>query len=166
MDDVGRGGFPHWQDLDDPALLALLGDALRSREEPPEAVVRLAKASFGLHDLDAELARLVADSLDEATRPRVRSAAAPRMLTFETAAVTLEVEVLATATGWRLVGQVSPPGTVDRVRLRRPDRPDDITTPTDDHGRFVVDTRSPGPAGLVCRRPGDRPVVTSWFLLG
>lgn len=163
---------PQWQELDDATLLSYLRQALRASEEPPPHVVQLAKASFGLRNLDAELATLVADSLDAATGPRVRSLRAPRMLSFEAPGLTVEVELTPTGSGWRLVGQLDPPGPA-RILLRGATAASAQTDPSglgavdaDRLGRFALDLVEAGPVSLLCQRQGERPVVTTWLLIG
>lgn len=162
---------PNWRELDDATLLIYLRQALRTTEGPPPQVIELAKASFGLRNIDAELATLVADSLDEATGPRVRSLRAPRMLSFEAPGLTVEIELTPTGAGWRLIGQLDPPGPA-RIRLRGVI----ATSPTgvpgvgeaeaDRLGRFALDVGEAGPVSLLCQRQGERPVVTTWLLIG
>lgn len=163
MDDAQRG--PVWRDMDDTALLVHLGQALRAHEEPPPSVVALAKASFGLRRLDAELAALVADSFDELTGPRVRSVRAPRMVSFEAQGLTIDVELTPTGSGWRLVGQLDPPGPAT-IQLRDIADVSGVSADADRYGRFALDVAESGPIGLLCRRPGERPVVTTWVLVG
>src|SRR3954469_15022297 len=95
----------------DDELFDRLAATLRGAEEPPEHVVELARASFGLHRLDAELAELVADSALEATPAGVRAAGdGPRMLTFGARDAEIEVQVSAVGnSGWQVLGQVIPP---------------------------------------------------------
>jgi hypothetical protein len=172
---------PIWRELDDATLLLHLRQALRAQEEPPARVVELAKASFGLRHLDAELARLVADSFDEVTGPRVRSVRAPRLVSFEAPGMTVEVELAPTGSGWRLVGQLDPPGPA-RIEVRAirgltggpgstpPDQAPLAGSPgvteADRLGRFALDVVEAGPVSLLCHRPDERPVVTTWVLLG
>jgi hypothetical protein len=154
---------PVWHELDDATLLGHLRRALHDREPPPARVVALAKASFGLRDLDADLAALVADSSQDAVGPRVRSVRAPRMLSFEAGELAVEVEMAPAAEGWRLVGQLDPPGPA-RVELRRPTGPH-ITVDADQRGRFTLDVADPGPVSLRCYRTGQPAIVTAWVLL-
>ena len=79
--------------LTDPvvdALLARLGEAARSQDPVPAAVLANAAAALELRDLDTALAALVADSddVDEALA-LVRGPQSTRLLTFEAPAVDL-----------------------------------------------------------------------------
>lgn len=163
---------PVWSELDDAALLQYLFQSLRHHEHPPRSLVELAKASFGLRHVDAELAALVADSLDEATGPRVRSVRAPRMVSFESRHLAIELEAAPTGSGWRIVGQLEPAGEarIDLLRSVASPAPtvdaDRSPVDADRLGRFAVTVTDPGPLSLLCHRPGCPDVATSWILLG
>jgi hypothetical protein len=155
---------PDWRELDDATLLAHLRQALREHESPPPWVVELSKACFALRRLDAELATLVADSLDEATGPRVRAVHAPRMVSFASGDLTVEVGLAPGSEGWRLVGQLDPPDPA-RIELRRPTGSPGTVVDTDRRGRFTLDVTEPGPVSLLCHRQGRPAVVTTWLQL-
>jgi hypothetical protein len=80
---------------DDDRLLALLRAAVDTTDPIPNDAVATARAVFGLTAVDAELAVIVFDSFAEVGAGGVRSSAdcGPRSLSFETAAVTIDVEV-------------------------------------------------------------------------
>ena len=59
-------------DHDDEALLSGLRAVATESDPVPDDVRAAAKAAFGLRSLDAELAELVANSLDEVGRPAGR----------------------------------------------------------------------------------------------
>ena len=155
---------PDWRELDDATLLAHLRQALREHETPPPWVVELSKACFTLRRLDAELATLVSDSLDEATGPRVRAVRAARMVSFASGDLTMEVGLAPGSEGWRLIGQLDPPCPA-RIELRRPAGSPDAVVDADRLGRFALDVTEPGPVSLLCRRPGLPAVVTTWLQL-
>lgn len=177
MDDGIPAATPHWQDLDDDALLAHLRIALRAHEECPAQVVQVAKASFTLRDPDTALAALVADSLTAVAGPRTRSAGAPRLLTFRAEDLEIELELMPTPDGWRMIGLLSPAEPV-RIQLRRPPaapaggRPPEGSgrgadgVDADAYGRFALDAGAGGPVSLIIRRQRRRPLATSWVLLG
>jgi hypothetical protein len=135
----------------DDALLAELGEVLRA-DGPTADVIAAAKELFTWRTVDAELAALTFDSLLDDDPAAVRAtAAAPRLLTFEAAGVTVELEVeldvgAASGASRRLVGQVVPPRS-GRVELVVDGR--SRQTPVDDVGRFVVALPDePGPIRL------------------
>jgi hypothetical protein len=155
------------RDADD-LLFDRLAATLRGAEEPPEHVVELARASFGLHRLDAELAELVADSALEATPAGVRDFGhGPRMLTFEAGGAEIEVQVSAVAVaGWQIVGQVVPPAPAT-VRIEPADPAlSAADAEADELGRFAARLTGGGPWRLLWRRQGLPPVVSPWILLG
>lgn len=155
------------RDADDE-LFDRLAATLRNAEEPPEAVVELARASFGLRRLDAELAELVADSALDLTPTGVRGdVAASRLLTFEAGDAEIEVQVTATGeNAWQVIGQVVPPAAAT-VRLEPADPARvALEAQADELGRFSLRAVGGGPWRLVCRRQGLPPVVSPWVLLG
>ena len=80
---------------DDDRLLALLRAAVDTTDPIPHDAVATARAVFGLTAVDSELAVIVFDSFAEAGTAGIRSpdGCGPRSLSFETAAVTIDVEV-------------------------------------------------------------------------
>ena len=93
----------------DRALLDELAELLRGRNEPPPEVLHAAREAFIWRTVDAEIAALTYDSLLDDAPAGVRAAAQPRILTFEADGLTIEVELDATPSGRRLLGQVVPP---------------------------------------------------------
>jgi hypothetical protein len=152
-------------ELDDEHLLAALGEVLRTSEPPPSWSVDLAKGSYDLLAIDAELAVLTSDSW-LATRSAIRSAAAPRLAVFDAGDLSVEIliEPAARAGSWRLIGQLTPPAPA-RVGVRTP-RAEPAWTGADDLGRFAVDDIPAGPLSLICTRDGMRPAVTQWIAVG
>jgi hypothetical protein len=163
-------GTPRPGEHQDDGSAARLGEMFRTQDGPPPYVVELAKLSFGLRTVDAELAALVADSGVDADAVAVRAGGpddGSRLLTFEvgepagagqTAAV--EVEISGVGRHRRLLGQLHPavPATIE---VRQP-AAGPRTVDADDLGRFLVEQMAPGPFSLTCHRPGRRPVVTAW----
>src|SRR5687767_810225 len=93
--------------------MARLGALFREYDGPPETAVELARLSFGLRTIDAELAALTADSRTDRPLESVRAAdvgTAPRLLTFEAADLAVELEVSGTGSSRRLLGQLVPAG--------------------------------------------------------
>lgn len=138
----------------DRELLTVLRGVLEETDPVPAPLVEAAQASFTWRTVDAELAELTADSvLDGAA---VRSAEAPRLLTFTAGAISLVLEVV----GRRLMGQIVGPRP-EEVEIRHAGG--SLTVPADDYGRFRAAPVPPGPISLACRFAGSRrPIVTSW----
>ena len=154
----------------DDRLLARLVATLHGTQEPPADASALARLSFGLRDLDARLAELVADTAVDAPAGVRSATAAPRLLTFSSGDTDLDLEVELQVTpagdGWDLVGQVVPPGAAT-LRLEPAAGAGGVGADADELGRFAVALpAAEGPWRLVCRRPGEPAVVTSWVLLG
>lgn len=93
---------------DDDALLEDLATLLGPQHEPPPAVLHAAREVFTWRTVDAEIAALTYDSLLDDAPAGVRAAAQPRILTFEADGITIEVELDATPSGRRLLGQLVP----------------------------------------------------------
>ncbi len=130
---TGRGtdGVGH----DDPVLLAELEALLRMQSEPPAHALHAARESFTWRTVDAEIAALTYDSvLDDVTT--TRSAGQPRILTFEADGLTIEVELDASPSGRRLLGQLVP-GQVAELRLCQ-DGEVIATAVADAWGRFAL----------------------------
>src|SRR3954471_23967016 len=170
----------------DDELFDRLAATLRGAEESPAHVVELARASFGLHRLDAELAELaelVADSALDRTPAGLRDGGhSPRMLTFEAGDAEIEVQVtVAGPAGWQGVGQVVPPAPAavrvepadpalsaaraagGRARAAARIEPADpalsaADAQADELGRFAARLTGGGPWRLVWRRHGLPPV--------
>lgn len=143
-------------------LRVLLG---RLDPVPPE-VVAAARASFEWRNLDAELARLTADSLLAVTD--VRGGEQPRLLSFQVGERSVEIEVSEVDTRLRVLGQLVPVQPA-RVRVEQPERTIEVVA--DELGRFSVDDLAPGPTRFVCRpltpsgEPAGADLVTEWQVL-
>jgi hypothetical protein len=144
--------------------------ALAARLEPvPERLVQAAVDAYAWRTVDADLAELVFDSLaDRQEAALVRGGQGERLLSFQASSLTIEVEVTATGTARRLIGQLVPPQRAD-VEIRHQD--DVVTIATDELGRFIADSLPAGPVSLRCAAPAGAPgaagqiqppVVTDW----
>ncbi|WP_416980229.1 hypothetical protein [Streptomyces sp. T028] len=121
---------------------------------PPE-LCRLAVEAYALHDLDARIAELTFDSLTDAIP--VRGAEdVPRMLTFHSGGLTVDVEVSEEG----LLGQLMPPQSASVEVLHGPRAGAPLTA--DDMGRFACATPPTGPFALRLRTGGEV-VVTEWM---
>jgi hypothetical protein len=152
---------------DEAELFRRLTEMLSPQNEPPAMVTELAKQSFALRTLDAELAALTADSQIEGTAAAVRRGALvdiPRLLTFETPGLMVELEIGGAGRQRRILGELIPSGPAT-IEIRQPGAAGNRTIEADDEGRFVLETLLPGPFSLTCRRPGRSPVTTEWTSL-
>ena len=151
-------------ELDDQGLIARLAELLEDAEAPSWSA-ELAKASYGLRAVDAELATLSSDS-GLTAGSGMRAAAAPRLAVFEAAGLSVEIEIEPAARSglWRLVGQLTPAGPA-RIGIRRHDGAVSWTD-ADDRGRFSADQLPGGPLSLRCERPGQPAAATEWIWIG
>src|SRR5215468_8608540 len=93
-----------------------LGDALRAMfvatDPVPPAALAAAKAALAWRDIDAELAELTRDSLTAPPLASVRGTP-PRLLTFTTETVTIDLEVTDETGLVRMLGQLSPANSAE-----------------------------------------------------
>jgi hypothetical protein len=153
------------EESDDELLDELRGIAARV-DPTPEFVLSAAKAAYTWRTIDdelAELAELTFDSaLEEQGAGAVRGGEGPRMLTFETPEVTIELEVTATGDTRSVVGQIVPP-EAGRVELRHAGGVAEAEV--DELGRFSLERVERGPVSVRLHRASapDAPVVTDWL---
>lgn len=149
---------------EDDALLDELR-TLAARLDPiPERVQEGARAAYTWRTIDAELIALTTDSAFEHEREPelVRATAGPRVMVFESADLSIEIEVTPDSQQHlRVVGQLIP---AVRAEIEIQQGAGALTTESDELGRFMIDGLSPGPARLRCRIPaqGGRVLTTEW----
>lgn len=152
--------------LDDDELLAALRQMLGRYESPPDWSVDLAKRSYDLRAVDAELAVLTSDSGLAMAQSVVRSRLAPRLAVFDAADLSVQIEIkpAGRAGWWRLIGQLIPAGPA-RIQVLQ-QRAEPVWVDADDLGRFTVDHLPGGPLSMICIRDGVRAAVTEWIAIG
>ena len=124
----------------------------------PAAVTESALAALTTRTLDAELAELVEDSAF-GTSTAVRDGGSDtRMLSFESAGVTVELQVRADGATRAMRGLVA--GAAGEVTAQTQDA--ERTAVADAGGWFSLDGLRPGPVRLRMRAAGGASVVTSW----
>ena len=144
---------------DDP-LIGDLADLLGRLDPVPPEVTLAARSAFAWRAMDEELAELLYDSaLDEAPLAGVRSEGGPRMLSFGSTGLTVELEVAPEGAARRLVGQLVPPGPAE-VEIRH--QGGSLETTADELGRFAVGGVPAGPMSILCRAQGGPAVGTAW----
>jgi len=149
---------------DDLKLLGELRDAGRLDPVPFEAIVA-ARSSLAWRTLDAELAELAYDSLlDDNVLAGIRSAdAPPRLVSFECAALSVEIETASTGSGRCLVGQLMPP---QAAALDVQHAAGTISATADELGRFTIEDVPTGPVRVRVRpADGKGAVTTDWIVL-
>ena len=153
--------------LDDEGLLAALHEMLGERGTAPGWSVELAKGSYGLRAIDTELAALTSDSELTTKRSGLRADGGPRLLVFDAAALSVEIEIEPgnRAGQWQLIGQLIPAGMA-RIQMRRGLQAESAWVDADELGRFAVDNLVSGPLSLICVRQGQPAAVTAWITIG
>lgn len=143
-------------------LLARLSRISDQLDPVPGLSYELGRAAFGFRRIDAELVELVGDSaVDPKPLAAVRSSGADvRLLSFESADLEVDLQVVPRAGRRSLLGQVV--GAVTHVRVETPEG--DISAAVDQHGRFQVDD---APAGRIRLHVRATPAafVTSWVTI-
>lgn len=145
---------------DDAELLAGLRKGLSQSDPVPSDVTEFAKAAFSWRDIDAELAGLEFDSVDEDVPAGVRSSTTVRMISFQAGQWMIDIEYDETA--GRLMGATSPPG---RYTIELHTAGAFFTADSDDYGRFTAEGVGRGPLGMVLRFSGGEVVKTQWVVL-
>ena len=146
---------------DDEELLTALRQALDSRTAVPGEFVEAGKRAFAWHNIDAELAQLTYDSqtsADYALSMRAE-AASIRALTFTSARLTIELEIV----GDSLLGQIVP-GQPAAITLQPRDGARAVLD-ADDIGRFSIQPRPAGLFRLHCRTTTGIEILTGWITL-
>lgn len=147
--------------LDDGPLLGALRAAIEARAAVPAAFVEAGRNTYAWHNIDAELASLSYDSLQDAGQAAaLRSEdASVRALTFQSARFSIEVEITDDA----LFGQLIPPqpGAAEIQTRSEPT----VTAPIDDAGCFSFERRPAGPFRLRCRTEAQADVRTGWVAI-
>lgn len=140
-------------------MIGRLRRGLEHSDPVPTNVSEFAKALFTWRDIDAELAELSFDSIEEDIPAGVRSVAAGRMISFQTGRWLVDIEYDET-TG-TLMGTISPHSEAT-VELHSGVARFSVGT-EDSH--FAFDVVAPGPISLVITF-ADGPVVkTNWVIL-
>jgi hypothetical protein len=157
----------HLRGLDDQGLLTALQEMLGQHGTAPGWSVQLAKGSYGLRAIDTELAALTSDSELDTTRSRLRADGGPRLVVFDAAALSVEVEIEPAnrAERWQLIGQLIPAGPA-RIQLRRAPQAEPSWVDADERGRFAAGDLVSGPLSLICVRQGQPAAATAWITIG
>jgi hypothetical protein len=150
-------------DLNNEPELEAIMDRLReiglTLDAPPPLVAELARAAFETRDLDAELAVLTADSEFDVLE-LVRSVQAePRMVSFETESITVELQLDRQDSSLVVRGLVV--GAVGEIVLDTGDQR--ITAQLDERGWFLADDVPAGALRLRIRGADGSNVTTEWI---
>ena len=142
----------------DDELSARLATELAGDDPVPPLVLAGARDSLAWRTVDAQLARLVADSLLATADVRGDEA---RLLTYQAGDVVVELEVTEVDGRVSVAGQLVPPAPA----LVRAEQPGGVVeVDADRFGRFTIGDLNRGPTRFVCG--GDEPLaLTEWTLL-
>jgi hypothetical protein len=144
--------------MNDDELEDALGAAAALFDPVPSWLLHIVLEAYTFRTRDAELADLTFDSL--ADPQLVRGGDQPRLLTFGGVGITVDVEVIRTDTGYRVIGRLIPP---QRAEIEIRGRPPAAVT-ADPLGRFTCDRVSTGPFSLRCRLE-DTALITPWVII-
>jgi hypothetical protein len=140
-----------------------LGERLRklfaASEPVPASLIQAANEAISWRDPDGELARLAAEPASEPSHLR---GGQPRLMTFRSGGVVVDLEVSAEDGSVRLLGELDPPRAAGITAEWPGGR---LTMQADGHGRFAAQGLPKGWIRLVIDigpAPGG-PVVTEWF---
>ncbi|MBM3677371.1 MAG: hypothetical protein FJW96_05735 [Actinobacteria bacterium] len=146
-------------------LMRDLQDLLGRADPVPDAVVEAGKAAYGWRTIDADLAELLADSIVDKQPAGVRSSGTgPRIVTFESEGLTIDIEVRKERRAHRLLGQIDPPGSVT-VTVELDDGAVAATTTSDELGRFELRFDEGARIRLRVDAPAAASVVSAWLPL-
>ena len=143
---------------EEESLLSLLRRGLDQSDASPADVIEFAKAALSWRTIDADLAQLSYDSIDDSTS--VRGVATSRMLAFESGELTIDLE--HEPVSGHLMGQLDPAGQMT-IELHVLDTV--LVTESDELGRFFFEGIQAGPFALVVSLEGDEVVKTQWVIL-
>ncbi len=145
---------------EDGAFIAALREGLRASDPVPGDVSEFAKATFAWRDIDAALAAIAFDSVEEDVPSEVRSSATARMISFQAGQWMIDIEF--DEPSGRVIGAISPEAAYT-VEIHSPGAY--FNADSDEQGRFEATGVSPGPLSLVLRFTDGPVVKTQWVVL-
>ena len=153
-----RRAVPRWSIEQDEELLTALREAIAACQDVPPDFIEAAQSAFAWHNIDYELARLTFDSSHDAVAARAETASI-RALTFKSAHLTIELEILDSS----LAGQVIP--TYGQpVEIQTTAGATTYAT-IDEHGCFDITPIPQDQFRLRCRTADGSEVITGWITL-
>jgi hypothetical protein len=147
---------------EDDALLDELRPLVARLDPVPERVQNAARGAFTWRTIDAELAELARDSALEHELAAGVRAVGGRQLTFESPALTIEIQVTDRDGTQGLIGQLAPPQSATVIVQHAAGRAE---VQADELGRFTVDGIARGPVALSFVLADGASVKTEWLAL-
>jgi hypothetical protein len=156
-------------DHDDENLLAELRTLFERVDPVPPLVVQAAQAALAWRRIDAELAELLSDTVDDAESLAIARGpgALVRAVTFSTGELAIDVEVQEDGPGRTLRGQLTPP-IAAMVEVQTADEGTAAVAEPDNLGRFTAHLPEAKPIRLRVRTEDGasaRWVETSWIVI-
>jgi hypothetical protein len=150
---------------DQTNLLRHLYAALAEHDPVPTQVVVAAQASYIWRTIDEELAELAYDSAEEEV-VGMRATTFARLLSFETDALTLDLEIEEDGERRVLRGQIAPATSgLITARSIAGDVTVERSATSDELGRFVIEDVAAGRMSLRCEVGGEVALVTAWLAI-
>ncbi|HEX6222076.1 MAG TPA: hypothetical protein VF115_13380 [Acidimicrobiia bacterium] len=150
----------HTTSNEDEQILAKLRTGLSQSDSVPSDVTEFAKAALSWRTIDADLAELDFDSIDEDLPSGVRSSTTARMVSFQVGKWMLDVEY--DEMSGRIMGHIAPESPFT-VELHTPGAL--FSVESDEVGRFEADGIAPGPLSMVLRFRDGEVIKTQWVVL-
>lgn len=145
---------------EDERLIVALREGLEESDPVPSDVTEFARGALTWRQIDAELAELEFDSIDEDVPEGVRSPVTARMVSFQVGQWMLDIEYDESSR--RLIGAISPEAGY-KVELHTAGGR--FSTESDDAGRFEADAVDPGLLSLVLYFRDGGVIKTQWVIL-
>lgn len=137
-----------------------LREAAAQLDPVPDHLPQYATAVFDWRAVDAELAELTFDSATFDEPALTRGSEPPRLLTFQTDALIIELEVAGTGRDGPLIGQLVPAQPAEVELQHGAGR---LAVSADALGRFTISAPGVGPLRLRCQLTSGDHVITDWF---
>lgn len=151
---------------EDESVLRALRQAAEQFDPMPPEVRDAALGAFAWRTIGMELAELSFDSTQTQPELALRSgSASPRLLTFESSTITVDLEATSSQGKTHLVGHIYPEQPA-LLEIRH--RAGVESTSADEHGRFSLGGIQSGPVRLVLKcRPHEeeQAIRTDWIIL-
>jgi hypothetical protein len=146
--------------VSDEELETRLQSMFAAIDPVPGPALQAARAAIGWRNIDTELAQLTSDTAAEPGLAHVRGQP-PRLLTFRSGDLTIELEVSADHGQLRLLGQLDPP---QPANVTVQSAANSVTAQADARGRFSLDAAADEWVRVVIEPlAGGERATTEWF---